>query len=73
MATFWDLAANSVGHMSPLSFVHLNFLFISHFGFKSGIWLLISPVPVHCFSITFITSRPVFCRGCIGYRTEIFS
>ena len=26
--------------------------FISHFGFKSGIWLLIAPVPVHCFSIT---------------------
>ena len=28
------------------------FLFISHFGFKTGIWLLIAPVPVHCFSIT---------------------
>ena len=25
---------------------------ISHFGLKSGIWLLIAPVPVHCFSIT---------------------
>ena len=24
------------------------------FGFKSGICLLIAPVPVHCFSITFI-------------------
>ena len=26
----------------------------SHFGFKSGICLLIAPVPVQCFSITFI-------------------
>ena len=25
----------------------------NHFGFKSGIWLLIVPVPVYCFSITF--------------------
>ena len=30
------------------------YLFISRFGFKSGICLLIAPVPVHCFSITFI-------------------
>ena len=29
------------------------YLFISRFGFKSGICLLIAPVPVHCFSITF--------------------
>ena len=27
-------------------------LFISHFGFKSGIWLLIAPGHVYCFSIT---------------------
>ena len=53
MATFWEIAARSVGHIFPLSFVYLYFLFISHFGFKSGIWLLIAPVPVHCFSITF--------------------
>ena len=26
---------------------------MSRFGFKSGICLLIAPVPVHCFSITF--------------------
>ena len=30
-----------------------NIFFISHFGFKSGICLLIAPVPIHCFSITF--------------------
>ena len=29
-------------------------LFISRFGFKSRICLLIAPVPVHCFSITCI-------------------
>ena len=27
-------------------------LFNSRFGFKSGICLLIAPVPVHCFSIS---------------------
>ena len=27
---------------------------ISHFGFKSGIWLLIASIPVHCFLVTFI-------------------
>ena len=25
------------------------------FGFKSGIWLLIASVPVHCFSFTFLS------------------
>ena len=29
------------------------FLFISRFGFLGGICLLIAPVHVHCFSITF--------------------
>ena len=57
MATFWDIAARSVGHMFSLSFVYLYFLFISHSGFKSGIWLLIAAVPVHCFSITFLKMR----------------
>ena len=51
--TFWEIAARSAGHMFSLSFVYLLFLFIYNFGFKSGIWLLIAPVPVHCFSITF--------------------
>ena len=27
------------------------------FGFKSGIWLLIAPIPVHCFSISFTNPR----------------
>ena len=39
--------------MFSLSFVYLYFLFIVHFGFKSGIWLLIAPDPVNCFSITY--------------------
>ena len=59
MATFWEIAARSVGHMFSLSFVYLYFSFISNFGFKSGIWLLIAPVPVHCFFITFIQSSQV--------------
>ena len=29
-------------------------IFISRFGFKSGVFLLIAPVPVHSFSITFL-------------------
>ena len=33
----------------------MSYLFIFRFGFKSGIWILIAPVPVHCFSITFTT------------------
>ena len=35
-------------------------LYILQLGFKSGICLLIAPVPVHCFSITFI----MFARVC---------
>ena len=49
-----------MGNSCPLSwsFVLIVFclfvIFISRFGFKSGICFLIAPVPVHCFSITFI-------------------
>ena len=50
--TFLEIAASLVGHVFSLSFVYLYFLFISHFGYKSGIKTLIAPVPVHCFSIT---------------------
>ena len=53
MATFWEIAAHSVSNLFSLYFVYLEYLFISRFGFKSGICLLIAPVPVHCFSITF--------------------
>ena len=59
MAIFWEIAARSVGHMFSLSFVYLYFfLFIFHFCFLSGIWLLIAPVPIYCFSITFIACTP---------------
>ena len=51
---FGKIAVRSVGNMVSLSFVYLYFLFISYFGFKSGIWPLIAPVPVHCFPITFL-------------------
>ena len=53
MATFWEIATRSVSNLFSLYFVYLFYLFISCFGFKSGICLLIAPVPVHCFSITF--------------------
>ena len=55
MATFWEIAARSVSNLFLLYFVYLKYLFISRFGFKSEICLLIAPVPVHCFSITSIT------------------
>ena len=57
MATFWEIAARSVSILFSLYFVYLYYLFISRFGFKSGICLLIAPVPVHCFSITFIMGK----------------
>ena len=50
---FGEIAARSVSNLFSLYFVYLLYLFISRFGFKSGICLLIAPVPVHCFSITF--------------------
>ena len=42
-----------VSNLFSLYFVYLQYLLISRFGFKSGIYLLIAPVPDHCFSITF--------------------
>ena len=50
MTTFWEIAAHSVGHLYSFYCVFLYIFF--HFGFKSGIWLFIAPVSVHCFSIT---------------------
>ena len=41
--------------MFSLSFLYLYFLFISHFGFKTGVWL---SNPVHCFSISLNSYRP---------------
>ena len=49
MTIFREIAARSVGHLFSLFFFLFVILFISRFGFKSGIWLLIAPVPVHCF------------------------
>ena len=53
MATFWEIAVCSVNNLFSLYFVNLQYLFISSFGFKSGICLLSASVPVHCFSISF--------------------
>ena len=78
MATFWEIAARSVSNLFSLYFVYLKYIFISRFGFKSGVCLLIAPVPVHCFSITFkkvsslvliipsVSRQNMFnCRSCI--------
>ena len=54
------LSGHLLGNICPLGwpFVLIVFrlfviLFISHFGFKNWIRLLIAPVPVHSFPITF--------------------
>ena len=43
-----------------------HFLFISRFGFKSGICLLIAPVSVHCFSITSNDKTYQYVYGFVG-------
>ena len=53
MATFLEIATSSVNNLFSLYFVYLQYSFISRFGFKSGIRLLIAAVPDYCFSITF--------------------
>ena len=70
MATFWEIAARSVSNLFSLYFVYLIYLFISRFGFKSGICLLIAPVPVHCFSITFFQDR-VGDEECFGCQESV--
>ena len=62
-SSVWVAEWPPFGNSCPLGqqFVLLVFcLFVififSRFGFKSGICLLIAPVPVHCFSITFLRS-----------------
>ena len=69
MATFWEIAAHSVSNLFSLYFVYLLYLFISRFGIKSGICLLIVPVPVHCFSLTFTIDIKVGCKGLFITRT----
>ena len=63
LVRFGLLSGHLLGNSCPLgwSYVLIDFclfviLFISHFGLKSWIWLLIAPVPVHCCSITFTTN-----------------
>ena len=73
MATFWEIAARSVGGLFSLYFVCLWCLFVSRFGFGSGICLLIAPVPVHCFSVAFkctkfssVNDEEWICHTCMG-------
>ena len=56
MATFWEIAAHSVGHNYVLFvfwlFVILHVV-ISRFGFEGWIWVLIVSVPGLCILFTF--------------------
>ena len=47
------LQINSINHDCSL-WIGTYFYLFPAFGFHSGICLLIAPVPVHCFSITFM-------------------
>ena len=67
MATFWKIAARSVSNLFSLYFVYLEYLFISRFGIKSGICLLVASVPVHCFSLTFIHKENVLLKNNVNY------
>ena len=49
---FWKKLPARLVIMFPMSFVYLYDLFISHFGFKKGILLLIAQVSFHCFPVT---------------------
>ena len=55
LVRFGLLSGHLLGNSCPLGWPYVLsvlclFLFITHFGFKSGIWRLIALVPVHCFS-----------------------
>ena len=59
LVRFGLLSGYLLGNSCPLGwscvlivFCLFVFFFIIHFGYKSGIKILIAPVPVHCFSIT---------------------
>ena len=65
------MAARSVSYLFSLYFVYLEYLLISLFGFKSWICILIAPVPVHCFSITFRKERD--CTICVAKTKALIS
>ena len=61
---FWLLSDQLLDNSCPFDwpFVFIVFclfviLVISHFGFESRICLLIAPVPVHCFLVTFLLNK----------------
>ena len=57
-SSVWLLSGHLLGNSCPFGWpfvlIFVIFLFITHFGFKSVIWLLFAPVPVHCFLILLI-------------------
>ena len=59
LVRFWLLSGHLLGNSCPLgwSFVLIVFCLFVFYSFpilvlRAGFWLLIAPVPVHCFSIT---------------------
>ena len=53
LVQFGLLSGHLLGNSCPLGKQFVLIYLFPAFGFKSGICLLIAPVPVHCFSITF--------------------
>ena len=53
MTSFLEIAMHSVSHLFSLYSVFCNFRYFP-FGYESGICLLIAPVSVHCFLVTFL-------------------
>ena len=62
MATFWEIAAQSVDHMFSFVFCLFVILVFSRFGFEDWIWVLIASVPGLCILFTFSIFRSMtFC------------
>ena len=59
---FGLLSGHILGNSFPFSWLYVPivfclfviFIYFPDFGFKSGLLLLIAPVPVHCFSVSFV-------------------
>ena len=54
MATFWEKATHSVGHVFSLYLVYLFIFLFPVLALGQGL-VLIAPVPVHCIVVTFMT------------------
>ena len=77
LVRFWMLSGHLLGNSCQLGWQYvlivccLFVIFIFRFGFKSGIWLLIAPVPFHCSFITCIYSfKATFKEKCCGFSLD---